>query len=264
VDLISEIALKEGWCTSSADANERAESGEKLALQRLQQELSTLSELGRPVKFAFNSSSPYLIQGVCFIEPADSVELKDSKKRRLRFTDYLEALTDLSPTQFECLCGKLIRLLGVDDPVVSRRSADEGIDFYGKLRLDSVFFPKDLTPTIQKQLSVWIVGQAKHYQSIQSGTPEIRDLVGAVVLGRAGAFGSIDSPLKELDIRVGDPVFALLVTTGTLSSNAWRLMTRSGVIGMDGEMLAAFLSDRVAGLPSTAFDKASFVCWIES
>src|SRR5207249_2840165 len=110
------------------------------------------------------------------------------KQRRLRFVDYYHTLDDLSPNQFEFLCAKVIGLLGVENPTVTRRSADEGVDFYGLLSLGSMFFPRDLTQTIQKQLSIWLVGQAKHYKSIQSGTSEIRDLVGAITLARGEAF----------------------------------------------------------------------------
>jgi hypothetical protein len=62
---------------------------------------------------------------------------------------------------------------------------------------------------------------------------------------------------------VGDPVFAILITTGTFGANAWRLLQRSGVIGMDGEMLAAFLADRGAGLETVASDRESFFKWLE-
>jgi hypothetical protein len=53
------------------------------------------------------------------------------------------------------------------------------------------------------------------------------------------------------------------VTTGTFSSNAWRLLKSSGIIGMDGEMVAAFLADRGAGLSAKQFDFDSFIRWIE-
>jgi hypothetical protein len=152
-------------------------------------------------------------------------------------------LQKLTSAQFEQLCGKLIALLGVENPRVTRTTADEGIDFFGLLSLESIFYPRNVFPTLQKQMSIWMVGQAKRYKEIQAGTAEVRDLVGAVVLGRAGAFGSLQSPLSGLNIRPADPVFVILATTGSFSSNACRLLDKSGVIGFDGEMLAAFLAD---------------------
>ncbi len=262
VEIVTEIIMAEKWCANGSEARERAERWQKTTLTRLQQELNALQEMGRPARLAFNSSSQYMIQGACFVEPKDSDELKDKKRRRYRFTDYHQAISGLSPHQFEVLCSKLIGLLGVENPIVTRTSADEGIDFYGRLTFDSIFFPHDLSLTVQKQLSIWLVGQAKHYQATQSGTPEIRDLAGAIALGRAGAFGSVESPFVDLHIRVADPVFALFVTTGSLSANAWRLLKRSGIIGMDGEMLAAFLADRGVGMRSSSFEIASFINWI--
>lgn len=120
--------------------------------------------------------------------------------------------------------------------------------FFGQLEGENIFFPDDLQPTIQKQLSIWLVGQAKRYSRAPTGTPTIRDLVGAVTLGKSGSSSTAKSPFPGLRIRVSDPVFVMLVTGGTLSARAWTLAKRSGVIGIDGELLAAFLVDRLRGL----------------
>lgn len=263
VEILQDLALDDGWASSSAEAREKAESWHDATLSRLRVEVNRLAEMGRPVRIGFNSSSAYLIQGACFPEPYESDVVKEMKQRRLASDQYFSLFSKLSPYQFEQLCGKLLELLGVSKPTVTRASADEGIDFYGVLELDSVFFPNDLQPTIQKQLRIWLVGQAKHHQLIQSGTNEIRDLAGAVTLGRARAFGSKIPPYQDLHIRVADPVFEILITTGSLSSNAWRLLERSGVIGVDGEMLAAFLADRGVGMHEGEFDSDAFHVWLQ-
>lgn len=113
-------------------------------------------------------------------------------------------------------------------------------------------------------MDVWLVGQAKHYKATQSGTPELRELVGAIELGRAKVFGSTTSPLDGMDIRVADPVFALFITTGSISSNGWHLLKRSGVIGLDGEMVAAFLADRGVGMDGNKFANVKFMEWLEA
>jgi hypothetical protein len=263
VEVIVTIIGRQGWATSDAEACEKAEAWQRATLQHLRGEIDALQKVGRPPKICFNSSSDYMVQGACYIERKDPEDLREKKRRRSRSEDYNRVLRTLNPNQFETLCGKLIGLLGVQNPNVTRSCADEGIDFYGRLSLGSIFFPKDLTPTIQRQLSIWLVGQAKRYVSLQSGTSEIRDLVGAITLGRANAIGSLDSPFPDLTIRVGDPVFALFLTTGTISSNAWRLLQRSGVIGMDGEMIAAFLADREAGIGASSFDSDAFCRWLD-
>ena len=259
--IIRDIVLEKGWEAHSTVALERAETWEGGVQDRMTLELNELQRLGRPARIAFNSSSDELVQGACFVEPGDSPEVAEQKRRRSRLGDYLEIIRGLTPDQFELLCGKVIGLLGVDSPRVTRRSGDEGIDFYGRILGESVFFPKDLQPTIQRQLSIWIVGQAKQYLKTQAGTPEVRDIVGAVTLGRgSAAFG--DSPIfPDLKIRVSDPVFTLLVTGGTLSSHAWKLLDRSGVIGIDGEILAAFLADRDPGLGDDP-TREEFLAWL--
>ena len=262
VDVIEEVILTNGWESSRTEARIKAEAWSKKALTYLQTEINKLEEIGKPSKVTFNSSSGYIVQGACFVEPRDSPDLQDQKMRRLRSSEYYSALQELTPEQLEDLCGKLVEFLGVRDPQVSRRSADEGIDFYGKLSLDSIFFPHDLGPTIQKQLSIWLVGQAKRYTR-KIGTHLVRELAGSILLGRSQAFGSVHSPLSDMKIRVGDPVFAIIITTGRFTSNTWRLLDRSGIIGMDGEMVAAFLADREASLSSGSdFDNDVFLDWL--
>lgn len=262
IDLITQIVVDQKWVTDHSVAREKAEQWQREILNYLRNNQNALLEIGIPCRIAFNSSSEYMIQGACFIEPRDTEETRQSKLRRLRSEQYYQLLLGITPEQFEILCGKLIGLIGVQDPVVTRRSADEGIDFYGHLSFDSLFFPQDLTPTIQKQLCIWIVGQAKRNISTQSGTAEIRDLVGAVSLGRAHTFGSVHQPYSDLKIRLSDPVFVLLITTSSISANAWNLIKRSGVIGMDGEMVAAFLADREAGLGPEGLSREAFLEWL--
>lgn len=262
-ELVSSIITDNRWESSKSAAFEKAELWRDATLETLRFEINQFLEIGRPVRVTFNSSSAYIVQGSCFIEPSDTREIQESKTRRIRSEPILKTLFSLTPDQFESLCGKIIELLGVEKPSVTRRSADEGIDFYGRLKLESIFFPNDITPTIQRQLSVWLVGQAKRYIATKSGTSEIRDLVGAVTLGRASIYGSTTSPFSGMNIRVADPVFAILITTGFISANAWRLLDRSGVIGMDGEMVAAFLADREVGVESGDFEEDAFVTWLE-
>lgn len=262
VDILSKIAMDQGWVDTDAEAREKAELWHDATLNHLIHEINELSRMGRPARIDFNSSSEYLIQGSCFPEPHETTTVKEAKQRRFLSSSIVKEFEKLSPEEFELLCGRILGLFGVEEPKVTRYSADEGIDFYGLLRFDSIFFPNDLSPTIQRQLNVWLVGQAKHYRRIQSGTSEIRDLVGAVTLGRVRAFSNKIEPYADLNIRVGDPVFALLITTGSLSSNAWRLLNNSGIIGVDGQMLAAFLSDRGIGTEHGEFNSSRFAQWL--
>jgi hypothetical protein len=87
-------------------------------------------------------------------------------------------------------------------------------------------------------------------------------LVGAVELAKGRAFSAgNDEKYADLKIRVCDPVFYLFVTTGYLSGYSWRLLKSSGVVGMDGEMIAALLADCAAGLTNQGVTDVALKQW---
>jgi hypothetical protein len=238
-----------------ADAREAAERWTPQIVEILRQEESELARVGRFAPYTFNSSSPEHIQGSAFIEPRDSEELKTAKRNRAQFKSYENILKELTPREFEMLCAGVLDVLGVDAPILTPSSADEGIDFYGRLRLEKHIFPDKHLPGLQRQLIAWMIGQAKHYQSSLVSTPEIRDLVGAIHLAKSHTFGSGENKYNDLSVRACDPVIYLFFSTGRLSANSWTLLEKSGVVGMDGQMLAAFLADHQIGMKDAAFDE---------
>jgi hypothetical protein len=222
---------------------------------------------GRLPRFAFNSSSPYMIQGVCFVEPCDSVEVQEQKRKRLHWQEYYNALRELDPRQFEVLCSKVLGLLGVPNPRLTAYQADEGIDFYGRLSIGDLVGHGAAFQTFEARLIIWLVGQAKHYLHTKVATPDIRELVGATTLGKARAFVK-DEKHPDLKIRVCDPVVMLFFTTGQISIDGWTLCDRTGVAAMDGEMLAAFLADKGVGVHADGdediYDPDSFAAWLDN
>lgn len=266
-DWLGDIALSEGWTTLPPEALELAERWEQAFIRRLRREQSSLMEIGRPCPYTFNSSSEDLIQGAAFIEDGvDDEAVKEAKRRRAFAERYGAALRVLTPTQFEWLCLGILEELGVVEIHLTAYSGDEGIDFYGRLRLEGRLRVVCAFPGVERRLVVWMVGQAKHYQATQVATPDIRELVGAVTLGRARAFGGPKSAkYQDLNIAVCDPVFYLFFTTGRISADGWRLLLRSGVIAMDGEMVAAFLAEQGVGLDENQrYDEARFIGWVNA
>jgi hypothetical protein len=255
------VILAEGWCTAISEAQDLADKLANRCVTLLRRELSALNHLGRFSPFSFNSSSDEL-QGAAFIEPIDSSEAKTQKERRGRVKSYADALRGLTPRRFELLCAGVLSTLKAHELEVTPYVADEGIDFYCKLPLETHLFSADLYPSWKRQLTVWMIGQAKHYQGTVS-TPEIRDLVGAAVLARGGVKINRNR-FKMLKVRPCDPVFLLFFTTGRLSADAWELLLKSGVIGLDGEMLAAFLADREIGCSPSGFEPPLFETWVST
>ena len=263
-DWIADVSLAVGWHTTKAEAREAAERWAPQTLLLLRVELSELYRIGRFSPFAFNSSSPDYLQGSAYIEPKDPEVIKVAKANRAQFNSYSIVLKQLTPREFEQLCAGILSILGGERPVLTPRSADEGIDFYGRLHLEKHMFTRLPFPGLQRQLGVWLVGQAKHYVNNRVSTPEIRELVGAVNLAKGQAFGSHEEIYADLQVRVCDPVFYLFFTTGRLSANSWTLLDRSGVIGMDGEMVAAFLADHGIGIVEGLFEWNAFNRWRNS
>ena len=260
VDVLTDIVAARGWAGKYASAREQAEFWASSFLTYLARELDELNRLGRYSAFVFNSSAQYMIQGAAFSEPLDSVDVLEQKARRARFKHYSNALRALSPREFECLCAGLLSILDVENLQVTRYVADRGIDFYCRLRLERHIFSTDHYPTWKRQLNVWMVGQAKHYIDGTVSTAEISNLVGSVKL-LSGATAN-RSRFPNLVMRSCDPIFLLFFTTGRLSSECWKLLDESGVVGMDGGMLAAFLADREVGCSTAGFDTNSFTAWI--
>lgn len=257
-----EICIARGWHSNEPDAREAAEKWANKFLNLLRRELSEFNEIGRFVPFAFNSSSDYFLQGCAFIERGDSDEVKKAKKRRSLFAGYIAALSNLTPRQFEALCVGLLHILGVNEPKITSYSADEGIDFYGRLRFDQFMLENQEFPGIRRQLTAWMIGQAKHYSVGDVSTFEIRELVGAIELAKGQAFGGAGEKYAELVLRVCDPVSYLFFTTGRITLNSWRLLAKSGVAGMDGNMVASFLADRAVGSQNGTFSDDRLKEWI--
>lgn len=259
---LTEICLTKGWAVNESEASEAAERWERRFIEYLRDDLDDLERRGRFSPYKFNSAATNALQGSAYPEPNDSDEIKQAKARRARFKQYEEGLRRLTPEHFEAMCAGLLDLLGVRKPVLTPYVADEGIDFFGQLHLEDSALQTSQFPGIQSRLSVWMVGQAKHYIDNRVSTPDVRELVGSVELAKGGAYSTEYDKYPNLGMRVCDPVFYLFFTTGRISSDSWQLLDNSGVIGMDGQMVAAFLADHDIGVESEEFDYERLLAWV--
>ncbi|WP_171210285.1 MULTISPECIES: restriction endonuclease [unclassified Ruegeria] len=121
----------------------------------------------------------------------------------LRYVDEFEAI---NPNDFEWLCGRTLSLFQVEEEFVTRSSADQGIDFLGRVPVGEILKPAVIDPGPEQHFKVWLVGQAKHYQATQVSTKDIRELVGSVALAKSKVFAGKTDPLSNLQMRVCDPV----------------------------------------------------------
>lgn len=250
---------------SKAGAVEAAEDKLYKVIARLNHIKTRELEKGGFPDFAFNSSSPTYIQGAYFVEPRDSADVQIAKKARARYRDVLDAIKELSFQQFEVLCAKVLSELGASDVARTPRTSDQGIDFYGKLNLGRLV-PSFPLLRLEDTISVWLIGQAKHYPSGVVQVSEVRELVGAILLARHREFTLTDI-YPNLMLRSCDPVVGLFITSGTFTRGGQKIGNESGLICKDGLQLATFIADRRKGIVEKngelGFSQKAFFQWLD-
>lgn len=261
---LTKLILQMKWAPSKEEALTKAERWETQVISFVNEATKMDDRFGRPNLVICNSSSSDFFQGAGFLEGTEDESTREHKLRRKNIHKVWEHIKAFTDKEFEDFCAKFVILLGADDVNRTKYVGDEGLDFYGKLKLREHIWQEDRNPTVQSQLDIWIIGQAKHYKELKVATPDIRNLVGAVELARGKAFGSIskDAKYPDLNIRICDPIFRMFLTTGDISANGWQLLQASGVVGMDGLMLSAAICDRSVGRKEGLFNKDSFNKWL--
>lgn len=262
-EVLSDACLELGWSTSEDEAAEmvapwigRVDSGLRVHLFEFERD-------GRVVRFAFNTVSPYLIQGAAYAEKSDSDSVKVMKAGRAQSAKVGEFLRSLTPVEFEALCRGVLEIFGCSDPSLTASSKDQGIDFYGQLSLAGKLQNASALPSVDQRFRVWIVGQAKHYVATKVATPDLRELAGSVELAKTRTFADFGRGLEKLQIAALDPVFYLFITTGQISSDAWTLLRRSGMLALDGSMLEQFLAENHVGYDGAEFSHVGIRDWLE-
>lgn len=251
--------------TSPLQATEDAERYAPRVINKLTKELDDLRRAGHDPWFDFNSSAPDCIQGPCFIEPRDPIELRTAKARRSKSLPMVRLIQGIDWNSFEVLCAKVLALIGAHKAKCTKRSRDQGIDYFGQLDLGHLTGRDFPFVRFQDRLCVWLVGQAKHYPQSKVSSTEIRELVGSIQLARFKEYASATDLYNELPLRSCDPVFALFMTTGEFSRDALALAKDSGVMCKDVYAMAKLLVDNGVGLDVAGeVDSLIFGTWLAS
>lgn len=259
-DILVDIIITSGWGDAST-ADEQAEAWAEGFKTRVAMAINHARDVGRFIPYAFNSASDDHIQGACYCEPSDTADVVAAKGKRANVFHISSALAQFTPIEFEIVCRNVLKLFGAPDPQSSKRSADGGVDFYGQAPFSEILAPIDLPPGVEKDLKVWFIGQAKQYPISKISTNEIRELVGSAELARSKIFAGRKDPLAQLTVRLCDPIFYILITTADFTRDSREIISKSGVIGMDGMQLAQFLADHGKGLETGTFDESEFRTW---
>ncbi|MXN64769.1 hypothetical protein GR183_07610 [Stappia sp. GBMRC 2046] len=262
VEVLQEIIIQESWHSASETPGELAERWHKNFKNRISAAIHTARTESRFLQYELSFANDDYIQGSCFVEPGDDAIIASAKERRANTFEFISEFSTLTPNEFEILSGRVLSLFNVEKGYVTRVSADQGIDFFGRVPFGELLKPSAITPGAEKQLKIWMVGQSKHYQATQVSTKDIRELVGSVSLAKSKVYAGSKDPLSDLQMRTCDPVFFLFFTTGDISRDAMDLLSKSGVIAMNGEQLAMFLADHGVGLVENRFDARTFRSWL--
>ena len=128
----------------------------------------------------------------------------------------LDILKSISPIGFEHLCQRLLREIGFENVEITQRSHDEGIDGFGKLKLNPL-------------ISLNVTFQCKRYK-------------GTVSREKISAFkGSLESNVDK----------GIMITTGTFSNEAKRAAIEKGLTQIeliDGERLVELFEELELGV----------------
>lgn len=256
------IAVRERWFGTVAEAEVAAERWADKVKTRLIIHLNNARQRGWHTRFEFNSSNPDTIQGSCFSEPHDSPELIESKRAGALTDDYLLLAQDLTGRDFEAVCRGILVLMGCEDAVLTPRSGDQGIDFYGRIAMVGRLGRAYARGAIDRAMNTWLVGQAKQVGD-PVGPGEVRELVGSIEGARRNISTDDGRALSQLDLKPYGSAFGLFVTTGEFTSGALRLIDQHGLLAMDGPTVASFLAEHRVAEQAGAVDASIFRAWLE-
>ncbi|WP_120078125.1 restriction endonuclease [Aurantiacibacter odishensis] len=263
IKLLERVIVGEGWAQGVNAKTLAAESHstfERFLLKRI----SAAAESRRLLSFEFSSETTTVVQGSCFIFESDGQEIAEYKRQRSNALPMLQTVQDLSPREFEFLCGVILAKLGVEEPFISPSSNDQGVDFFGKAAFGDLVKKTVLPDAVEENLKIWIVGQAKRKNDTKVGTSDLRELVGSVELARSKIYSSDSEVLEGLSLRLCDPVFSIIVCSGRFTKGSETLLGKAGIIGLDGIQLCQFLSDHGVGNGDDGFERELLLSEIRS
>lgn len=219
---------------------------------------STSSDFNTEIKSVFNKESSQFAENM-----ADKIETLSNNFRRKKTTisilDSLDVdtlnyringdfiarycsansfLESIDPIEFEYLCAYYVGLLGCDDFKATRRSSDQGLDFYGSLPFDEHSF---FAPVHEK---IFLIGQAKLYKA-KVGTSEIREFFGSIELLRRRIFSSETYAYRmATELKPYTPINPIFITSSSFTKDSEELCSQLGIRMIDiVKLLTLLVSD---------------------
>jgi restriction endonuclease Mrr len=247
-------------------AAEQAERMEERVRQRINEKQQETEDAGTFPVVIIHYANQRRVVGSCWVGPTDSQAVAAAKHGRVHAQQILAALRALTPDQFERFGSRILRELGAERVQVTRRSGDNGVDFYGFLSLGGIMQHPPAICQLAHNIQLLFAGQAKHYPDNPIGPATVREMIGAIALARFQVYSSEPDFFEEFKLLPYNPLIALLFTTGRFTRGAIEVAAAAGVIARSGEQLAIFLADRNVGMVLnegvTTFVPERFLEWL--
>jgi len=140
-----------------------------------------------------------------------------------RYRSVNKYLKNIDPITFESLCSFYLSLLGCDNIRITRRSSDQGIDFYGILPHEKDQF---FSPNTEKN---YLIGQAKLYTA-KVGTGEIREFIGSIELIKLRVSSGRRYSYKiASDIKYFTLISPIFISSSSFTRDALEIANKVGI-----------------------------------
>lgn len=268
VDALAET-LVTAFAMTEIGAVERAEQIVPVATKVLIERAAKSDKAGTVCALVVLGSSADVVAGSCHVLPTDDAYVAAAKRQRVHVNPMLAAIRALTFDEFEVFGARVLAQLGATDTIVTRRSGDQGIDFYGQISVGALQNKPNGFFKLAHETKLYIAGQAKHYPKTNIPPATVRELIGAISLARTKTYSDQTIDLFEgRTLKPFSPLLPVLFTTGNFTSGAIDLANEAGIVVKSGRQLAAFLADVGVGMKNIEggpnFDEALFRAWLNS
>jgi hypothetical protein len=261
VDVVEQELVSFFGCVP-IQAAEHAEKTLRRVGQLIEENRADAEAAGVMPTIVISGDNDRAVCGSCWIESFDEPEVRAAKQRRLYVEPIYRAIRGLTFAEFERFGSRILTELGASAVRVTPHSNDQGIDFYGILRLSDLGTVPAPFLQMAQEVTLRFAGQAKHYPDSSLGPGIVRELVGSVMLARYGIHSSTVSPFQDFGLLALHPLLGMIFTTGRVTSGAMKVANEAGIMVRSGEQLSVFLADRGVGYLNGEFNLEEFRRWL--
>lgn len=210
------------------------------------------------------------VKGFSYQEKGDTPLMKEIRMIAPSIPKIHNTLLDLHFNSFEVFSKKILELMEAKDTVRTRGTKDQGVDFWGWLKIPDSFLHNNEIKTYQKDFKFLVVGQSKKYKKDNKiGVSDVREVVGTVSALHNDQLSPWDSKIKIDNYKLMSPTLPLLMTTGYFTRDAKKLAEECGVVLKNGPETALFTALQGVGIREKVdggkwFVKKDFHKWLNS